>query len=144
MRKGKLRVLHCVFCTIAYGGLFAPIIALLVANWDIYFIKNESAFSVSMGGIFTMITIVLMIKKGFKGVNPIFWSLLLFLICFCLDSIIKDLVVITFCVLIGVSWFTIFKLPMKHYKRLLTSYTDESVRTVARQETQDKLFGGRC
>lgn len=144
MSKGKLRLLYVIFFVLAYGGLFAPITYLLIENWDIYFIKNESAFSVSMGGIFVLLTIIMLIKYGFKKIKPIFWSGMLFIITYCLDSIIKDLVSITFFVLIGVALFTIFQMPMNHFKRLLTSYTDEQTRTFARETVKEKSFGGRC
>jgi hypothetical protein len=117
---------------------------LLIRNWDIYFAKNESAFNVSLGGILVLLTIVLLMKYGVKKFKPIFWFGMLFVITFCLQTIITDLVAITFFVLIGVTWFTIFEMPMKHYKKLLYAYTDESVRTFARETTKEKSFGGRC
>lgn len=144
MSKGKLRLLYAIFSTLAYGGLLAPITYLLIKNREVYFIKNESVFNVSMGGILVLFTIVLLIKCGIKKIKPIFWAGLLFLITFCLDSIIKDLVAITFFVLIGVTIFTIFQQPMNHFKRLLASYTDEQVRTHARETVKEKTFGGRC
>lgn len=144
MSKWKLTLLYNLFLIIAYGGLFAPITYLLIANWDIYFAKNESAFNVSLGGILVLLAIVLLMKYGVKKFKPIFWSGLLFVITFCLDSIIKDLVAITFFVLIGVAWFTIFQMPLKHYKKLLGAYTDETVRTHARETVKEKTYGGRC
>jgi hypothetical protein len=144
MRKGKLRLLYALFTTLAYGGLFAPITTLLIMNRDVYFIKNESSLSVSLGGILVLLTIVLLMKYGVKKIKPIFWAGILFVITYCLDSIIKDLVSITFFVLIGVSIFTIFQMPMNHFKRLLNSYTDEQVRTYARETTIEQSFGGRC
>ena len=144
MSRRKLRILFAIFASIAYVGLFAPISYLLFRNWDVYFTKNEGALSVGLGGVLVLLTIVLLLKYGFKKFKPIFWSSILFVSVFCLQSIIVDLVAITFFVLIGVAWFTIFEIPMKHYKKLLSSYTDESVRTFARETTKEKSFGGRC
>lgn len=150
MSKKKIRFLYFLFSMIMYIGLFAPLITWVVKNFDEYFIMNKSGLSVGLGGVISAIAIVLLMKKGFKSFNAIFWCTLLLVVVYCFNTIIKDVLPITFCAWIGCIWKEIFIKPTNYYKHLLTTYTEEVNRTYARErtrriiETEEQTTRGRA
>lgn len=136
MSKKKIRFLYYLFAMIMYVGLFAPLLFWVIKNFDIYFVTNKSGLSVGLGGVISGIAIALLMKKGFKSFNAIFWATLFLIIVYCLNSVIKDLLPITLCAWIGSLWKEIFALPTKYYRHLLLTYSEEENRTYARERTR--------
>lgn len=147
MSKNKLRLFKYIFTSLAYIGLFCPLTVVLIKNWNIYFTQNKSAFSVGMGGIMAILMGVLLLKVGFKKFHRVFWATALLISVYCLESIIKDSLVIIFAFWLGVLLFSIFEKPMDYFKHRLSNYLDEVDRTHAREATRRKIeenTGGRC
>lgn len=140
MTSKKLNLLKRLFTGAAYIGLFTPIIVVLIKNFDVYFTENKSAFSVGIGGVLLGLGIVLLLKYGFKRVNKVFWSTLFWVIIFCLETILKDAVVIATAIEIGVVAFVIFEMPMNYFKKRCEIRRNEVDRMIANDEyEQQKL-----
>lgn len=140
MTSKKLNLLKRLFTGAAYIGLFTPIIVVLIKNFDVYFTENKSAFSVGIGGVLLGLGIVLLLKYGFKRVNKVFWSTLFWVIIFCLETILKDAVVIATAIEIGVVAFVIFEIPMNYFKKRCEIRRNEVDRMIANDEyEQQKL-----
>lgn len=138
MSSKKLNLLRRLFTCLAYIGLFTPIVVVLIKNFDIYFTENKSAFSVGIGGVLLGLGIVLLLKYGFKTINKVFWSTLFLIIVVCLETILKDAVIIAFAVEIGVVAFVIFEMPMNYFKERCKVRRNEKDRMVANQEYQEE------
>lgn len=147
LTKRKINTLYFTFLGIAVFGLFLPLLILIIKNWNIYFYQKEG-LSVAFGGVVALTGIVLLMKFGFKKFNSIFWATLLLVSVYCFNSIITDTLPIVFMIWIGVVWFTIWSIPMKHYKELKDAYKNEEVRTISREVTKEKVSklksNGRC
>ena len=139
MTTKKLNLLKCLFTVAAYIGLFLPIVIVLIKNFDIYFTENKSAFSVGVGGVLLGLGIVLLLKYGFKKVNKVFWSTLFWVIIICLETILKDAVVIATAVEIGVVLFVIFEIPMNYFKKRCEVRRNEKDRMIANNEYETFL-----
>lgn len=139
MSNKKLNLLRRLFTCLAYIGLFTPIVVVLIKNFDIYFTENKSAFSVGIGGILLCLGIVLLLKFGFKKVSKVFWSTLFWVIIICLETILKDAVVIATAIEIGVVSFVIFEMPMNYFKKRCEIRRNEVDRIIANQEFETFL-----
>lgn len=134
MSNKKLFLLKNLFTVLAYIGLFLPITIVLIKNFDVYFAENKSAFSVGMGGILAILGVVLLSKYGFKKFNKVFWSTVLWVMVVCLDTILKDAVIIVTAVEIGVVAFVIFEQPMLYFKKRCEIRNNEVDRIIANDE----------
>ena len=134
MSNKKLKLLKYLFTTLAYIGLFSPITIVLIKNFDVYFTENKSAFSVGMGGVLAILSIVLLAKYGFKRLNKVFWSTILWVMVICLETILKDAVVIVTAVDIGVVAFVVFEIPMNYFKKRCEIRNNEVDRIIASNE----------
>lgn len=138
MSNKKLKVLKNLFTALAYIGLFTPITVVFVKNFNIYFTENKSAFSVGIGGILAVLAIILLAKYGFKRLNKVFWSTLLWIIVICMETILKDAVVIVTAIEIGVVAFVIFEQPMIYFKKRCEVRRNEVDRMIANEEFQQQ------
>ena len=134
MSNKKLKLFKNLFTSLAYIGLFTPITIVLIKNFDIYITENKSAFSVGIGGVLSVLSIVLLAKYGFKRLNKVFWSSILWVIVICLETILKDAVVIVTAVEIGVVAFVIFEVPMNYFKKRCEVRNNEVDRIIANNE----------
>ena len=134
MSNKKLKLFKNLFTALAYIGLFTPITIVLIKNFDIYITENKSAFSVGIGGVLAILSIVLLAKYGFKRLNKVFWSTMLWVIVICLETILKDAVVIVTAVEIGVVAFVIFEMPMNYFKKRCEVRRNEVDRIIANNE----------
>ena len=141
MSKGKLRLFKWIFCTIAYVALFTPLLVVIIANFDKYFVQ-KSGLSVTLGGVLSCFYILLLIKVGFKNLSAVFWAGGLWVITYCLESILTDSLRIVTAFLIGVIFFKIFDLPKNYFSRRLEAYEDEEIRTHARNNINNNINNG--
>lgn len=138
MNNKKLTLLKNLFTILAYVSLFTPIIVVLINNFDVYFTENKSAFSVGVGGILAILSIVLLAKYGFKRINKVFWSTILWIIVVCTETILKDAVVIATAVEIGVVLFVIFEIPMNYFNKRCEIRRNEVDRIIANEEYNEQ------
>lgn len=144
MNKKRIKFLRDLFAIISYALLFLPITVWILLNVDKYFV-HKSGMTVGLGGIMAILFIVLLLKCGFKKFNKAFWVSFLLAIVFCLNTIIVDLLPITFFAWVGVILFAIFEIPMNYYKRKYETYSEEEIRVHVRNEYSDTYKGnGRC
>lgn len=147
MSKGKLRTWYWIFNILSWVSLFTPISIWIGINFAKYIVQ-KSGFSVTTGGILAVLFVVLLLKYGIKRFGSIFWMTLFFAIVYCLDTIISDMLPLTFFAWIGVIVFNLFRTPAKYFKNKLEVYCNEEVRTVARNTTNTKIdktnYYGRC
>ena len=144
MNKKRIKFLRDLFAIISYALLFLPITVWILLNVDKYFV-HKSGMTVGMGGIMAILFIVLLLKYGFKKFNKVFWVSFLLATVFCLNTIIVDLLPITFFAWVGVVLFAIFEIPMNYYKRKYETYSEEEIRVHVRNEYSDTYKGnGRC
>lgn len=92
-RKTIMQILHFVLSV-------SPLIALLIVRREIYFTYKEG-LSVSVGLILAGIAAFLLAKKEFKFFNGVWKFVIIFVICYFLDSVMKDAVYISGAILIG-------------------------------------------
>lgn len=144
MSKKRIKFLRDLFSIISYTLLFLPIVVWVLLNVDKYFV-HKSGMTVGMGGIMAILFIILLLKYGFKKFSKVFWVSFLLAIVFCLNTIVVDLLPITFFAWIGVILFAIFEIPMNYYKRRYETYSEEEIRVHVRNEHSNTYEGnGRC
>lgn len=131
MSKKKIKSLKNLFSFIAYVLLFLPLGIWVALNADKYFV-HKSGMSVGMGAIMAVLFIILLLKYGFKKFNKVFWISFLLAIVACLNTIVEDLLPITFFAWIGVILFSIFEIPINYYRKKYNTYEDEETRTYVR------------
>lgn len=147
MSKKKLVFLKFLFITLSYAGLFLPLIIMFGMNWDKYIVQKEG-LSVSFGGMTFCLMLILAMKFGFKKFNELFWSTLLLITIYSLNSIIQDALPLTFCFWLGTVIYKIFEIPMNYYKKRCATIIEETDRTYTRErvkkEIQNQEESGRC
>lgn len=145
MNKKSFKSWYIIFSVLAWIGLLAPLGFWIGVNFDKYVVQ-KSGFSVTTGGILAVLFVVLLLKYGIKRFGKVFWMSLLLAIVYCLDTIIVDMLPITFFAWLGALIFSIFELPAKHFKKKLDVYVNEEIRVVARNTatTQNINTNGRC
>lgn len=145
MNKKSLRTWYWIFAILSWIALLTPIGIWIGINFDKYIVQ-KSGMSVTVGGVLAVLFVVLLIKYGIKKFGKVFWMSLLLVIVYCLDTIIADMLPITFFTWLGALLFSILDLPTKYFKKKLEVYTNEEVRVVARTtaETTQTQTNGRC
>lgn len=139
MSKKKLRLFKWLFYGLAYASLFTPILVLMIVNWNVYFVKNKSAFEVAMGGIIAFVYVFALVKVGFKNFNQVLSAGVLVVVVYLLQTIIQDAFLITLMYFIGVCCFKALEIPAKYFGGRLHSYVDETDRERARQEIRNEI-----
>lgn len=135
MSKKKIRILYFSFEIISWVCLFTPLLVVIIMNWDKYFVQ-KSGWSVAMGGVYAILLIVLLLKFGSKKFNKIFWITSLLIVVYCLNSIIQDMLLLTFVSWIGGVAYWILEFPKNYFKKRYDTYIDEVRREQARQEVR--------
>lgn len=120
-----------LFFSIAYIGLFTPLIIYGGVNFDKYFVTNKDGFSVAIGGMILAIYFAVLIKVGIKRINGFLSATIFLIVVYCLNSIIKDMLPLTLMFWCGVCIYTIFAIPGKHYKERLDIWDRELIRSAA-------------
>lgn len=135
MSKKKFKKWYILFLILAWIGLIAPISIWVGINFDKYVVQ-KSGFSVTTGGALAVLCVVLLLKYGIKKFGKVFWMTMLLMIVYCLDTIIVDALPLTFFTWLGALIYSIFEIPMKHFKNKLNIYVDEEIRVTARKTTE--------
>lgn len=145
MSKKSLRTWYLMFAILSWIALLTPISIWIGINFDKYIVQ-KSGVSVTVGGVLAVLFVVLLIKYGIKKFGKVFWMSMLLVIVYCLDTIIVDMLPITFFTWLGALMFSILDLPTKYFKKKLEVYTNEEVRVIARTttETTQTTTSGRC
>ena len=123
-----------IYYTVAYIGLFLPLIIYACINFNKYFVTNKDGISVAVGGIVMAIYFAVLIKVGIKRINGFLSATVFLLVIYCFNSIIKDMLPITLMFWLGVGVYTIFAIPGKHYKYQLNVWDNELIRSSAHEE----------
>lgn len=102
-------------------------------NWDKYFIQ-KSGWSVGMGGVYAVLLVVLLLKYGSKKFNRVFWTTSMLVVVYCLNSIIQDMLLLTFVFWVGTIAFTILEIPTNYFKKRYNIYNEAMIREQAKEE----------
>lgn len=145
MSKKSLRTWYVIFLILSWIALLTPISVWIGINFDKYVVQ-KSGVSVTIGGILAVLFVVLLLKYGIKKFGKVFWMSLLLVIVYCLDTIIADMLPLTFFTWLGALMYSLLDLPAKYFKRKLEVYTNEEVRVVARNTATTEITNtnGRC
>ena len=138
MSKKKLKVLKYLFIALSYIGLFLPLIIIFGINWDKYIVQKEG-LSVTFGGMTFCIMIILALRFGVKKINGVFWSTMMLIVVYSLNSIIQDLLPLTFCFWIGTIVYKLLEIPANYYKKRLQTVLDELDRTYTRETVKREI-----
>ena len=139
MSKKSLIFKKYLFKTLMYAGLFTPMFVLACVNFNKYFATNKDSFSVASGGILIAIFTILLAKIGIKKLHKIITATFLVAIVWCLNSIIKDFLIISVMFWIGIAIYSIFEIPSNYYSKLLNTWNDEEVRMAVRKESKNEI-----
>ena len=137
LSKKYLIIRKYTFRTAMYLGLFMPMFILACVKFDEYFATNKDSFSVAAGGILIAIFTALLAKVGIKKLHKLISATFFLAIVWCLNSIIRDFLVISTMFWIGIAIFSIFEIPASYYTKLLDTWNDEEVRMVVRKNTNE-------
>ena len=138
MSKKKLRLLKYLFMTLSYVGLFLPLVIMFCINWNKYIVQREG-LAVTFGGVTFCFMVVLATRVGIKKFNSVFWSTLMLIVVYSLNSIIQDLLPLTFCFWIGTIVYKILEMPTNYYKKRLRIVLEEIDRTYTRETVKKEI-----
>lgn len=145
MSKKSLRTWYWLFAILSWIALLTPISIWIGINFEKYVVQ-KSGVSVTVGGILAVLFVVLLLKYGIKKFGKVFWMSMLLVIVYCLNTIIADMLPLTFFTWLGALMHSVLDIPAKYFKRKLEVYTNEEVRVVARNTTTTEVTNtnGRC
>ena len=138
LNKKSLVIKKYTFLSLTYVGLFLPMFILGCVNFDKYFTTNKDSFSVAAGGFLMIIFSVILIKVGIKKLHRVVTASFIVAIIICLNSIIKDFLVISCMFWIGIVLYSIFEIPATYYTKLLATWDDESIRMDVRNSKRSE------
>ena len=142
MSKKKFRKWYWIFNILAWISLLTPLAVWIGINFDKYVVQ-KSGFSVTIGGVLAVLSVVLLLKYGIKKFGKVFWMSILLVIVYCLDTIITDALPIVFFTWLGVLLFSILEKPAKYFKDKLDVYVNEEIRVEARNTTTTQTTSNR-
>jgi hypothetical protein len=142
MSKKKFKKWYLIFLILSWIALITPLAVWIGINFDKYVVQ-KSGFSVTIGGVLAVLSVVLLLKYGIKKFGKVFWMSILLAIVYCLDTIITDALPIVFFTWLGVLLFSIIEKPAKYFKNKLDVYVDEEIRVEARNTTTTKTTNTR-
>lgn len=137
-RKRKIIFLKYLFMFLSYLGLFLPLIIMFGINWNNYIVQKEG-LSVTFGGMIFCIMIILALKFGFKKFNGLFWSTLMLIVVYSMNSIIQDLLPLTFCFWIGTIIYKVLEIPANYYTKRCKTILEETDRTYTRETIKKEI-----
>jgi hypothetical protein len=153
MNKKKFRKWYWIFSILSWISLLTPLAVWIGINFDKYVVQ-KSGFSVTVGGVLAVLSVVLLLKYGIKKFGKVFWMSILLVIIYCLDTIIVDALPITFFTWLGTLLFSILEKPAQYFKEKYNVYVNEEIRVDARNSattttsstTEKRLINvnGRC
>lgn len=138
LNKKSLIIKKYTFLSSMYVGLFLPMFILGCVNFDKYFSTNKDSFSVAAGGILMAIFTALLAKIGIKKLHKVISASFVVAIIWCLNSIIKDFLVISCMFWLGIVIYSIFEIPANYYTKLLDTWNDESIRMDVRNSKRSE------
>jgi hypothetical protein len=123
------------FKTLAFIGLIAPIIALLIVKKDVYFIKGETV-KLSIGCMLTLVFGLLCFLGKVKNLNGIIVLAIIWVLTFLMKSLVDDILIIIPCCIAGLVIYNIFNHFYKHYHEIYLIQRNAKIDQVARQEVK--------
>lgn len=127
-------LLTALFYVLYYLGLYLPIGIFTFVNRAKYFYHYEG-IKVGLGAIMTIALLILFSRKEHPKIKGIWVYLIIFLLSFFLDSIMEDMIYISFYLLIGKVISMIINPFLKYFKGIAKTYRDGGINAGIFKET---------
>ena len=129
-----------LFRILSIVGLIAPMLALLIIKKDTYFIKGEST-KMSIGCILALIFTFFALKGKLKEVNSLVTLGIIWVLCFLLETLIKDLLIIIPCCMLGNMIYMVLNNFYKNYNQIHQVQKTAKIDQYARNEINNSSRG---
>lgn len=120
----------------------APLLSVFIYNFKDYFMQPKTNFmpqwlNISLGGVIVVIAIVGVALGKTDKVNGVTISLAVFLLTIFLQSMLKDIQIISFALFLGLSARAIFKQPIENAKQVKAYEKQAKIQATAISEVAE-------
>ena len=143
MTRGKLLFRYVLCCIASFAVLVAPLTSVLIAKRAIYFTTIADVWKISIGGMICAMLLMLLILGKLRVPGGIIALSVVCLLAWLLDAILDDLLLLSFCALLGkvVDW--IFFVPrIRRLRKLLDMNEQADIGAKAVEGVLKKYIGG--
>lgn len=135
MRAKKKAIL---FKILAFVFLLLPLTTLIVIKRDTYFAIKGESIKLSLGLIIALIFALMCLLGKVKKLNGIIILAILEVICFLLQSLMNDILIIIPCAIVGEMFYMIFNSFYKKYWEIYKLSRNASIDEAVRQEVRNR------
>lgn len=133
------------FKILAFVLLVLPTLVLVYIKKDVYFVKANEIYKISIGGALTIAFVVLCVLGKIKMLDKTIIIAIIWGLSFLLKTLINDILWVCPCCIVGTILFNIFNYFSKHYHEIYliqrNAKLDQSARQEVKQETTIKGLG---
>lgn len=127
-----------IFKILAFVLLLAPLASLIVVKRDTYFAVKGESVKLSLGLIIALIFALMCLLGKVKNLNGIIILAILEVICFLLQSLMNDILIIIPCAIVGEMFYMIFNSFYKKYWEIYKLSRNASIDEAVRQEVRKR------